>query len=120
MDSEYFYGIEYQCLSKKMIFIMQVLNQRRNYLTAFYSKQEWNNVRSHWQKWWKTIEKGTEGDSRRLVNFQRLNQVPEFWTLQQVWENQLPLPNRVGKSGRSWPQIFLHRCYLLLNKELSL
>ena len=33
-------------LIRKMIFIMQVLNQRRNYLTAFYSKQEWNSVGS--------------------------------------------------------------------------
>ncbi len=36
-------------------------------MTAFYSKQEWNSVAPAWQKWWKTIEKGTEGVSRRLV-----------------------------------------------------
>jgi ubiquinone/menaquinone biosynthesis C-methylase UbiE len=30
-------------------------------------RQSWNNVSPAWQKWWKTIEKGTENVSRRLV-----------------------------------------------------
>jgi ubiquinone/menaquinone biosynthesis C-methylase UbiE len=30
-------------------------------------RQSWNNVAPAWQKWWKTIEKGTENVSRRLV-----------------------------------------------------
>jgi ubiquinone/menaquinone biosynthesis C-methylase UbiE len=30
-------------------------------------RQSWNSVANNWQKWWKTIEKGAEKVSRRLI-----------------------------------------------------
>jgi ubiquinone/menaquinone biosynthesis C-methylase UbiE len=30
-------------------------------------RQSWNSVAPPWQKWWKTIERGTEKVSRRLI-----------------------------------------------------
>jgi enediyne biosynthesis protein CalE5 len=83
-----------------MIFIMQVLNQRRNYLTAFYSKQEWNSVAPAWQKWWKTIEMGTEGVSRRLVELVEIKPGSRVLDIATgMGEPALTAANQVGKSG---------------------
>ena len=90
----------YPCSSKKMIFIMQVLNQRRNYLTVFYSKQEWNSVAPAWQKWWKTIERGTEGVSRRLVELVEIKPGSRVLDIATgIGEPALTAANQVGKSG---------------------
>ena len=79
---------------------MQVLNQRRNYLTAFYSKQEWNSVAPAWQKWWKTIERGTEGVSRRLVELVEIKPGSRVLDIATgIGEPALTAPNQVGKSG---------------------
>ena len=80
---------------------MQVLNQRRNYLTAFYSKQEWNSVAPAWQKWWKTIERGTEGVSRRLVELAEIKPGSRVLDIATgMGEPALTAANQVGKSGQ--------------------
>ena len=80
---------------------MQVLNQRRNYLTSFYSKQEWNSVAPAWQKWWKTIERGTEGVSRRLVELAEVKPGSRVLDIATgMGEPALTAANQVDKSGQ--------------------
>jgi ubiquinone/menaquinone biosynthesis C-methylase UbiE len=84
-------------------------------------RQSWNSVAPAWQKWWKTIERGTEGVSRRLVELVEIKPGSRILDIATgIGEPALTAANHVGKSVTYWPQIFHHRCYLLLNKELSL
>jgi hypothetical protein len=32
-------------------------------------RQSWESVANNWKKWWKTIERGAENVSRRLIEF---------------------------------------------------
>ena len=80
---------------------MQVLNQRRNYLTAFYSKQEWNSVAAGWQKWWKTIERGTDKVSRRLVELAEIKPGSRVLDIATgIGEPAITAANHVGNSGQ--------------------
>jgi len=69
-------------------------------LIAFYSKQEWNSVTPAWQKWWQTIERGTEGVSRRLVELAEIK--PGYRVLDiatGIGEPALTAAKHLGKSG---------------------
>jgi ubiquinone/menaquinone biosynthesis C-methylase UbiE len=69
-------------------------------LTAFYSKQEWNSVAPAWQKWWKTIERGTEGVSRRLVELAEIKPGSRVLDIATgIGEPALTAANQVGNSG---------------------
>lgn len=69
-------------------------------MTAFYSKQEWNSVAPAWQKWWKTIERGTEGVSRRLVELTEIKPGSRVLDIATgIGEPALTAANQVGNSG---------------------
>jgi ubiquinone/menaquinone biosynthesis C-methylase UbiE len=69
-------------------------------LTAFYSKQEWNSVAPAWQKWWKTIERGTEGVSRRLVELAEIKPGSRVLDIATgIGEPALTAAKYLGKSG---------------------
>lgn len=69
-------------------------------MTAFYSKQEWNSVAPAWQKWWKTIERGTEGVSRRLVELAEIKPGSRVLDIATgIGEPALTAANQVGNSG---------------------
>jgi enediyne biosynthesis protein CalE5 len=69
-------------------------------LTAFYSKQEWNSVAPAWKKWWKTIEMGTEGVSRRLVELAEIKPGSRVLDIATgIGEPALTAANQVGNSG---------------------
>ena len=69
-------------------------------MAAFYSKQEWNSVAPAWQKWWKTIERGTEGVSRRLVELAKIKPGSRVLDIATgMGEPALTAANLVGKSG---------------------
>ena len=63
-------------------------------------RQGWNSVASAWQKWWKTIEKGTAKVSGRLVELAEIkigSRVLDIAT--GIGEPVLTAANQVGKSG---------------------
>ena len=94
-----------------MIFISKVRNQRSNYLAAFYSKQEWNSVAPAWQKWWRTIERGTEGVSRRLVELARIKPGSRVLDIATgMGEPALTAQIWWVRVVTYWQQIFRHRC----------
>ena len=69
-------------------------------MTAFYSKQEWNSVAPAWQKWWKTIERGTEGVSRRQVELAEIKPGSRVLDIATgIGEPALTAANQVGNSG---------------------
>jgi ubiquinone/menaquinone biosynthesis C-methylase UbiE len=69
-------------------------------LAAFYSKQEWNSVAPAWQEWWKTIERGTEGVSRRLVELAKIKPGSRVLDIATgMGEPALTAAKLVGKSG---------------------
>ena len=69
-------------------------------MTAFYSKQEWNSVAPAWQKWWKTIERGTEGVSRRLIELAEIKPGSRVLDIATgMGEPALTAANQVGNSG---------------------
>ncbi len=37
-------------------------------------RQSWDSVANNWQKWWKTIERGAEKVSRRLIELAEIKQ----------------------------------------------
>jgi ubiquinone/menaquinone biosynthesis C-methylase UbiE len=81
--------------------------QTRFYVTALDSKQykeaerqSWNSVAAGWQKWWKTIERGTEKVSRRLVELAEIKPGSRVLDIATgMGEPALTAANRVGKSG---------------------
>jgi ubiquinone/menaquinone biosynthesis C-methylase UbiE len=77
-------------------------------LTALDSKQykeaerqSWNSVAPAWQKWWKTIERGTEGVSRRLVELAEIKPGSRVLDIATgIGEPSITAANQVGKNGR--------------------
>jgi ubiquinone/menaquinone biosynthesis C-methylase UbiE len=90
-----------------MIFISQVLDQIRNYLTAFDSKQYkeaqrqgYNDAAAGWQKWWKTIERATEKVSKRLVELAEIKPGSKVLDIATgIGEPALTAANEIDKSG---------------------
>ena len=76
-------------------------------MTAFNSKQykeaerqSWNSVASAWQKWWKTIERGSEIVSRRLVELAEIKPGSRVLDIATgIGEPALTAANQVGKNG---------------------
>jgi ubiquinone/menaquinone biosynthesis C-methylase UbiE len=76
-------------------------------LTALNSKQykeaerqSWNSVASAWQKWWKTIERGTEIVSRRLVELAEVKPGSKVLDIATgIGEPALTAANKVGRDG---------------------
>jgi enediyne biosynthesis protein CalE5 len=63
-------------------------------------RQSWNNVAAGWQKWWKTIERGTEKVSRRLIELAEIKPGSRFLDIATgIGEPALTAANQVGKSG---------------------
>jgi ubiquinone/menaquinone biosynthesis C-methylase UbiE len=63
-------------------------------------RQSWNSVAAGWQKWWKTIERGTEKVSRRLVELAEIKPGSRVLDIATgMGEPALTAANRVGKSG---------------------
>jgi enediyne biosynthesis protein CalE5 len=57
--------------------------------------QSWNSAAAGWQKWWKTIERGTEKVSKQLIALAEIKSGSRILILQQAWGNQLlPLPTK--------------------------
>jgi enediyne biosynthesis protein CalE5 len=76
-------------------------------LTALDSKQykeverrSWNSVAAAWQRWWKTIERGTQAVSRRLVELAEIKPGSEVLDIATgIGEPALTAARQVGKSG---------------------
>jgi ubiquinone/menaquinone biosynthesis C-methylase UbiE len=76
-------------------------------LTALDSKQykeverqSWNSVAPAWQKWWKTIERGTEKVSKRLVELAEIKPGSRVLDIATgIGEPALTAAKQVGKSG---------------------
>jgi ubiquinone/menaquinone biosynthesis C-methylase UbiE len=76
-------------------------------LTALDSKQykeverpNWNSVAAAWQRWWKTIERGTQAVSRRLVELAEIKPGSEVLDIATgIGEPALTVARQVGKSG---------------------
>jgi len=76
-------------------------------LTALDSKQYkeaqrqgYDNVAAAWQKWWKTIERGTEKVSKRIVELAEIKPGSKVLDIATgIGEPALTAANRVGKSG---------------------
>jgi ubiquinone/menaquinone biosynthesis C-methylase UbiE len=63
-------------------------------------RQSWNSVAAGWQKWWKTIERGTEKVSRRLVELAEIKPGSRVLDIATgMGEPALTAANWVGKSG---------------------
>ncbi|MGH9986880.1 MAG: class I SAM-dependent methyltransferase [Nitrososphaeraceae archaeon] len=64
-------------------------------------RQSWNSVAPAWQKWWgKTIERGTEGVSRRLVKLAEIKPGSKVLDIATgIGEPALTAANQVGKNG---------------------
>lgn len=64
-------------------------------------RQSWNSVAPSWQKWWgKTIERGTEGVSRRLVELAEIKPGSRVLDIATgIGEPALTAANHVGKNG---------------------
>lgn len=81
--------------------------QTRKYWTALDSKQykeaerqSWNSVAPAWQKWWKTIERGTKGVSRRLAELAEIKPGSRVLDIATgIGEPALTTANQLGKSG---------------------
>jgi ubiquinone/menaquinone biosynthesis C-methylase UbiE len=63
-------------------------------------RQSWNSVASTWQKWWKTIEKGTERVSRRLVELAEIKPGSRVLDIATgIEEPALTVTQQAGKRG---------------------
>ena len=63
-------------------------------------RQSWDSVANNWQKWWKTIERGAEKVSRRLIELAEVK--PGSRVLDSatgIGEPAITAANRVGSNG---------------------
>jgi ubiquinone/menaquinone biosynthesis C-methylase UbiE len=64
-------------------------------------RQSWDSVAAAWQKWWKTIERGTENVSRRLVELAEIKPGSRVLDIATgIGEPALTAAKQVGKSGQ--------------------
>ena len=76
-------------------------------MTTLYSKQykeaerqSWNSVANNWQKWWKTIEKGAEKVSRRLIELAEIKAGSRVLDIATgIGEPAITAANEVGNTG---------------------
>jgi enediyne biosynthesis protein CalE5 len=63
-------------------------------------RQNWDRVANNWQKWWKTIEKGAEKVSRRLIDLAEIKAGSKVLDIATgIGEPSITAAERVGSSG---------------------
>jgi ubiquinone/menaquinone biosynthesis C-methylase UbiE len=63
-------------------------------------RESWDSVASEWQKWWKTIERGAEKVSRRLIELAEIKPGSRIVDIATgIGEPALTAANQLGKSG---------------------
>jgi ubiquinone/menaquinone biosynthesis C-methylase UbiE len=63
-------------------------------------RQSWNSVANNWQKWWKTIEKGAEKGSRRLIELAEIKPGSRVLDIATgIGEPAITAANEVGNTG---------------------
>ena len=64
-------------------------------------RQSWDRVANNWQKWWKTIERGAEKISRRLIELAEIKPGSKVLDIATgIGEPAITAAGRVGSSGR--------------------
>lgn len=62
--------------------------------------QSWDRVANNWQKWWKTIERGAEKVSRRLIELAEIKPGSKVLDIATgIGEPVITAANQVGNSG---------------------
>ncbi len=65
-------------------------------------RQSWDSVANNWQKWWKTIERGAEKVSRRLIELAAIKRGSKVLDIATgIGEPAITAANQVGNSGHS-------------------
>ena len=63
-------------------------------------RQNWDRVANNWQKWWKTIERGAEKVSRRLIDLAEIKSGSKVLDIATgIGEPTITAANEVGSSG---------------------
>ena len=63
-------------------------------------RQSWDSVANNWQKWWKTIERGAEKVSRRLIELAAIKPGSKVLDIATgIGEPAITAANQVGTSG---------------------
>lgn len=63
-------------------------------------RQSWDRVANNWQKWWKTIERGAEKGSRRLIELAEIKPGSKVLGIATgIGEPAITSANQVGNSG---------------------
>lgn len=63
-------------------------------------RQNWDRVANNWQKWWKTIERGAEKVSRRLIDLAEIKSGSKVLDIATgIGEPAITAANEVGSSG---------------------
>jgi ubiquinone/menaquinone biosynthesis C-methylase UbiE len=63
-------------------------------------RQSWDSVTNNWKKWWKTIERGAEKVSRRLIELAKI--IPGSRVLdiaRGIGEPAITAANQIGNNG---------------------
>ena len=64
-------------------------------------RQSWDSVADNWQKWWKTIERGAEKVSRRLIELAEIKPGSRVLDIATgIGEPAITAANRVGSGGQ--------------------
>ena len=62
--------------------------------------QSWNSAAAGWQKWWKTIERGTEKVSRQLIALAEIKSGSRILDIATgIGEPAITAANQIGNSG---------------------
>lgn len=63
-------------------------------------RQSWDRVANNWQKWWKTIERGAEKGSRRLIELAEIKPGSKVLDIATgIGEPAITSANQVGNSN---------------------
>ena len=85
-------------------------------------RQSWDRVANNWQKWWKTIERGAEKVSRRLIELAEIKPGSKVLDIATgIGEPAITAANRVGNSGHVLAtDISSQRLSLAIQRAVSL
>lgn len=77
---------------------MTILDPNKQYKEE--ERQSWDSVANNWQKWWKTIERGAEKVSQRLIELAEIKPGSRVLDIATgIGEPSIRAANLVGKSG---------------------
>jgi ubiquinone/menaquinone biosynthesis C-methylase UbiE len=77
---------------------LTILDRNKQYKEE--ERQSWDIVASNWQKWWKTIERGAEKVSKRLIELAEIKRGSRVLDIATgIGEPSIRAANLVGKSG---------------------